>query len=210
MMFQHLTSVLFLGVGDGPSPERIHKALRGVFARREFDRTPPLVDLQQLLKRFFEWLGSLSGTAPVLYWLLLIGCIMLLALLVWHIVWTVFSAFSYGRRARQDENVKQRRRLSVSYAAAADKAAAAGDYTEAVRCLFLCLVHNFDESGRLTYLPSGTNREYLGQFSDRPAVYRDLAVFVDTLDDNWYGQRPTPPEQYRLCLERYDSIHRFT
>ncbi len=203
-----LTAVLRPWVADEPSREQIGKALRDVFSRKEFDQTPPLVDIPRLLRKFFEWLGSLSGTAPVLYWLLLIGCILLLALLLAHIGWTVFSAFSYGRRGRREDKVQERRRLSASYATAADEAARSGDYTEAVRCLFLCLVYHFDETGRIGYVPSGTNHEYLGRFSDRPAVHRDLAVFVETLDDNWYGQRPTPPDQYQRCRERFDRIYR--
>jgi Domain of unknown function (DUF4129) len=197
--------------GEGPSPERISKALDDVFARREFDTTPPWINLAKMLADFFAWLGSLSGSAPVLFWVLVIGCVVVLTLLLIHISWAVLSVISAAQRARREmAGQQQRRYLSGSYATAADQAARAGDFTEAVRCLFLCLVYHFDESGRISFLPAGTNREYLGRFADRPAVHRDLAVFVDTLDDNWYGQRPTPPEQYRQCRDRFDSIYRLS
>jgi hypothetical protein len=31
-------------------------------------------------------------------------------------------------------------------------------------------------------------------------------VFVDTLDDCWYGQRATDREHYQDCLARYESL----
>ena len=37
-------------------------------------------------------------------------------------------------------------------------------------------------------------------------MYRDLKVFVDTLDDHWYGQRATERERYENCLTLYESL----
>ena len=201
-----INGLLFLSLRQegSPTPERIRRALDAVFGRPEFNPASRRVDVQQSLVDFFTWLGSLSTTSPLQYWLLLIGCLLLLTVLVAHISWTILSAFSAARRFRRaGESVRQRRRLSAAAATAADQAATAGDYTEAVRCLFLALVYHFDENGRIIYSPSGTNREYLLAFADRPGVLRDLAVFVDILDDNWYGQQPTPPEQYHRCRELF-------
>ncbi len=218
-MNRSLLLLLFLGVGEdkggpaeppaSPTPEQVRRTLDEVFSRSEFKPTSPWFDWQRLLAQFFDWLGSLSGTAPLLFWCLLLGCLALLVLLLAHLGRLVYSVLSASRRARGDRDSQQRRQLSGSFAAAADHSAAAGDFTEAVRCLFLCLVFHFDESGRISFLPSGTNREYLGQFTDRPDVSRDLAVFVDTLDENWYGQQPTPVEQYNRCRALFDRIYRF-
>jgi hypothetical protein len=51
-----------------------------------------------------------------------------------------------------------------------------------------------------------TNREYLRLFDDRPQVESDLRVFVDALDEHWYGLRPAAEEQYRACLQRYEHL----
>jgi hypothetical protein len=188
------------------SPEQVQHALDAVFKRPEFDERPSFFRLGELLARFFAWLASLHGTAPVLYWVLLLGCVILLGLLLSHLGWVVYSALFYRRGGSSAAERQWRRHLSRDYAEAASQAARAGDYTEAVRCLFLSLVYHFDESGRVTYLPSGTNREYLAGFADRPAVYRDLALFVDILDDNWYGQQTTSPQQYQRCRSVFDAI----
>ncbi len=190
------------------SPEQIQHALDAVFKRPEFDDRPSFFGLGDLLARFFAWLASLHGTAPLLYWVLLAGCVLLLGLLLSHLGWVVYSAVSHRRGGGGSAHERQRRRaMSEAFAEAANKAVRAGDYTEAVRCLFLCLVYHFDENDRVAYLPSGTNREYLAGFADRPAVYHDLALFVDTLDDNWYGQQATPPEQYQRCRKIFDAIY---
>ena len=54
--------------------------------------------------------------------------------------------------------------------------------------------------------PGSTNREYLALFAERPRVNADLKVFVDTLDDHWYGQRPTDQAQYVQCLALYETL----
>ena len=51
--------------------------------------------------------------------------------------------------------------LSIGYREEAARRAEAGDYTEAVRFLFLSLVYRFDERGRVSLHKDCTNREYL-------------------------------------------------
>src|SRR4051794_26841521 len=75
-----------------PSDDEVRRRLAEVFSRPEF---PPGGGSRNLLARLLDWIGGLfrwlSGlhqTAPPLYWLLLVGCLVLLALLVTHIAWT--------------------------------------------------------------------------------------------------------------------------
>jgi hypothetical protein len=136
---------------------------------------------------------------------LLVSLVLLLALLVGHIAWTVRRMFSAGARAAANEEEK-RARLSRTYWEEAQRQAAQGEYTEAIRYLFLSLVYRFDERGRVSFQKAYTNREYLTLFADRPPVHADLKVFVDTLDDYWYGQRPTGSQQYEACRALYDHL----
>ena len=46
----------------------------------------------------------------------------------------------------------------------------------------------------------------LALFADRPEVQSALGVFVDTLDDCWYGQRATDHAHYQDCLARYERL----
>jgi hypothetical protein len=204
-------AVLFpapVGARGGPAPEAVRRELERVYARPEFRRRggDPWAEFLDALGRFFSWLGGLHGESPALFWLVLAGCVTLLALLTGHIAWTVFRAVHGGQRAAADSPAEERRRLSAGFRAGAETRAAAGDFTEAVRLLFLSLVYAFDEAGRVPFRPALTNREYLGFFEDRPAVAQSLRVFVDLLDANWYGLRPTGGDEYEDCRALYDRV----
>src|SRR5204862_88744 len=99
--------------------------------RQEFTDQPGW-DFLQWLRRFFEWLASLHATAPVLFWVLLVSCVLLLVLLGVHIVWTVRRVFFAGEggvsaASRQE----QQRRLWREHRENALRCAARGDFTEA-------------------------------------------------------------------------------
>ena len=74
----------------------IRQRLKQVFARPEFS----LQDrsfwewLREQVARLFAWLGGLRDVNPVLFWLLLVGCLVLLLLLGIQIGWTVRRALT--------------------------------------------------------------------------------------------------------------------
>jgi hypothetical protein len=177
--------------------------------REEFSAEPPDFDIARSVLRFFEWLASLQSTAPVLFWILLIGCIVVLVLLCGHIVWTVRRVFFTSEQTLDTASAGAwQRRLWLGYRNEAAASAARGDFTEAVRNLFLALVHHLDESGRVLFRRALTNREYLGLFADRPRLRSDLELFVDVLDEHWYGQRAAERSQYERCLTVYEQLER--
>jgi hypothetical protein len=191
-----------------PAPEAIRAKVEDIFARPEFspDQSETLLQmLMQLLVRFFSWLGGLREAAPMLFWLLLIGCIVVLVVLLAHVSWTVWRVLSpRGQLAHADQ--ERRERLSLGYRQEAGRLASLGDFTEAIRFLFLSLVYRFDETGRVSFQKAYTNREYLGLFDDNPDVRASLQVFVDTLDSQWYGQLPTEPLRYQSCRALFEKL----
>jgi tetratricopeptide (TPR) repeat protein len=195
-----------------PSPDSatIHQKLAEILARPEFrQHLQNLSWLARVLKDFFAWLGSLYDNAPGLFWLILGVCVTLLLLLLAHIIWTARQAFATGEAAVDAREAAERRqRLSHAYQQQALDRAAQGEYTEAIRFLFLSLVYRFDEEGRVLFQRAYTNREYLTLFADRPGVNEDLRVFVDTLDDHWYGQQPSDAGRYQECLSLYERLRR--
>jgi hypothetical protein len=204
------TWILLLGAGaarGGSDEAAIRSELARVYERPEFRQDGDLLtQLFRWLAKIFDRLGTLHGDSPVLFWVVLVSCLVLLALLLGHVTWTVVRAVFPGRRPGVDSLAEERRRLSASFQAEADASAAAGQFTEAVRLLFLCLVYAFDEAGRVPFRPALTNREYLHFFDDRPHVAGNLRVFVDLLDANWYGQRTTRGDEYDSCRSLFDSV----
>lgn len=192
-----------------PTPDAIRAATAEVFKLPEFRPGGALPEwvrgVLRALAEFFAWLGSLWDTSPLLFWTLLIGCVLLLAALVTHIVLQLRWAVAAGQR-RAEAARAERERRSAEYDREADARAAAGDFTEAVRFLFLALVYRFDEAGRVSFRKAYTNREYLELSADRADVRAALRVMVDVLDDHWYGQTPCGRGRYDECRAAYDRL----
>lgn len=193
-----------------PTPDAIRAATAEVFKLPEFGAGGGLPEwvraVVRALAEFFGWLGSLWDTSPLLFWTLLIGCVLLLVALVTHIVLQVRWAFAAAGRGRGDAARAERERRSDEYRREAERRAAAGDFTEAVRFLFLSLVYRFDEAGRVGFRKAYTNREYLELSADRADVRSALRVMVDVLDDHWYGQTPCGRGRYDECRAVYDRL----
>ncbi|HZU38861.1 MAG TPA: DUF4129 domain-containing protein [Gemmataceae bacterium] len=188
-----------------PGDEHIRAAVQEVYARPEFT-TPEWHD--NWLAWLLSWLGALGGAASATHLIILVVCAGLLLLLALYLVRLVRRAV-YVRGVRgATAQAEERRRLSGQFRADANAYAQAGDYTAAVRALFLSLVYAYDERGRLAFQPALTNREYLHGFADRPVLADDLRVYVDLLDTNWYGQQPTTASDYQECLARYERLQR--
>lgn len=192
------------------APDQIRRTAEEVFSRPEFDPNAGTPNwLVRALAEVFRWLGSLFTVNPVLFWVLLVGCILILVLMVAYAIASLGWGFDFGSAAakrRAAAAAAERRRRSAEFRAEATTAAGRGDFTEAIRCLFLSLVHRLDEQGRIGFQKARTNREYLGLLEAEPSVRRELTVFVDTLDDHWYGQRPAARDRFDDCQIRYDRL----
>jgi hypothetical protein len=191
-----------------PSPETIQQKKAEVFSRKEFQPTETAdSELLKAFTEFFRWLGSLYDGARWLFWLLVIGCVVLLLAILVHMIFTVRRVVGAVRgRPRDDAERAARILLSARYRNDAARLVAAGDYTEAVRFLFLSLVYRYDEQGRISLHKAYTNREYLSLLPERRDVRDALRVMVDTLDDHWYGQRPCDQHRYEECHEIYERL----
>jgi hypothetical protein len=191
------------------SPDEIRNSLQKVYAREEFSgsRVNALERIGQWISQYFRWLGELGSRSPLLFWILLVGCVGSLILLLAHLAWTIRRSLSAGVSLSNPlSGPSKHERLSSTYWEEALRMAGQSEFTEAIRCLFLSLVYRFDESGRVNFLRAYTNREYLSLFADRPEVQSALRVFVDTLDDCWYGQRAANRARYQDCLARYEGL----
>ncbi|VTU00963.1 Uncharacterized protein OS=Roseiflexus castenholzii (strain DSM 13941 / HLO8) GN=Rcas_2512 PE=4 SV=1 [Gemmataceae bacterium] len=208
-----LAAAASAGAGPGaaappsPPPDAVRRTLGDVFERPEFQPREARGGgaLFKALRDFFEWLGGLRAGAPVLFWVLLLGCVGALVLLVALIVWQVGRALGSGTEARRAEAETRRRGLAADHRGEAGRLAAAGEYAEAVRHLFLSLIYRLDESGRVGLNKAYTNHEYLELLGDRLPSPGSLKIIVDTLDDCWYGQRACRAEQYQTCLAVYEQ-----
>lgn len=194
-----------------PSAAQVRAEVERIFRGSEFRKSAAQLLLDWLLdwlSRIASKLGGLREAAPFLFWFMLVGCIVLLLGILAHMVWTLRSIFWLPRFVADARLSGSRERLarSATYYGMARARSVEGDYTEAVRCLFLSLVYRLDESGDVLFPKARTNREYLSLFNEKPDLARDLRVFVDLLDENWYGRHETAGAAYEHCSELYDRI----
>lgn len=88
---------------------------------------------------------------------------------------------------------------------AADRAAA-GDYRDAVRNLYLSALLTLEQNGLVPADRSLTNREVLGRVRTNHPVRPHLQPVVDTFDEVWYGVHEPDDQTYRSYTHSIDEL----
>jgi hypothetical protein len=180
----------------GPPAADAEQRLRAILSQPPFSQAdPPRAPswLAQLLRWLFGLLGrafspvsqaAAQGGGGLAWAMAAIGLLIVGAVLA---VWLrgLRRALAPPARLRDADPEAD---LSAGEAAqrAADLARA-GDYRRAARMLYLSSLLWLDESGRLRYERSLTNREHLDRLGDNPALRERLRPVVETFDRVWYG-----------------------
>lgn len=110
------------------------------------------------------------------------------------------------RAASRDAEADAEVATSVEAVARAQEASVIQDYRLAMRMLYLACLLKLDESGVLRYDRTQTNREYVRQIADRPALAGALQPVVEVFDDVWYGFRPITPQGYAAFESRVRDL----
>lgn len=189
-----------------PDPETIRRKAAEVFERPEFQPDNSLIHLGKWIASFFRWLGNLGITAPFIFWTLVIACILLILLVLAYLIRSLIRSATINALGGDGAGRAERLRRSAALYHRATECAQLGDYTEAIRHLFLALVFKFDEAGRVVLRPGATNREYLNLLGPDLPERRDLGGLVDFLDEHWYGQHQGNLTQYESSLGVYQRL----
>jgi len=207
--------------GDAPEPQRyspdeVRAALADILARPEYndpfsrfaDHVEAMVAAAvRLVRELFRGLQGLLYTAPLLYWLIVAACLVVLFLLLAHIAWTLHHAVAMDRRGpERDAAGLPAPDTPASLRAQAEQAASEGAYLDAIRLLLRSMALELRSRGRTAVFRSLTNREFAGEFRDDPALFGELSGFVELLDDRWYGMHPCDEKDYAQCRTAYDKV----
>ena len=193
-------------------PVERQRILDDVFADPAYDRYLEsreadlkwVENLLELAKEAVMWLdrvgtrlSNLSTTQPIFFWLIMIGLSAILALLLWHIGYSVSRAFrrtapkAPGAVSSEEERPARVRALVEQ----AESLARDGVYAEALRFLLLALVaHTQETNTRL--LAGWTNLELVRQVRIHPDFHEPLNRFVQTVDHVWYGRNQATLDDY--------------
>jgi hypothetical protein len=146
--------------GDPP----LRAALDSVFAAPKYDwvrRSDLLAWVAGIFRRILDRFAALETSNPVLFWILVWLLVALLVGVLVHAGYLLVRAARYASAPEAREvPVTAVRRDAAWYRSAAQRAAAAGHYPEAVRAWFDGVVLELDERGALRWHPSKTPREY--------------------------------------------------
>lgn len=196
---------------EPPSPEGVERAVQATFADPELAQGLEtahfgLQDVSGGLwsavvrgwRRLQSFATELFRSSPLGYGALFAGMLLVLALLIAHIAWSVRQAFSRGDAGQpgeeEVEDAAARRRRSQELRAEARALAAEGRLREAARRLLLAFLALLAERRVLEVARSWTHREVLARLELPPAARRELEEFVRLADEACYADRAPAPE----------------
>lgn len=180
------------GVPVDPDRETAHRWLLEELTRPEYSQSPSL--LERLLTWFgglFDGLPAFDGGRPPLA-ILLVLVVVVVALVAWRVTGPVRVA----RRPRRSVTVlDDDSRTSTELRAAADAAAARGDWAAAVLDRFRAVVRGLEERVVLDERPGRTAQEAASAAAARlPSVAGSLHDGARRFDDVCYGTLPAGPQ----------------
>ncbi len=95
--------------------------------------------------------------------------------------------------------------FSINYQAEINKAAAAGNYRFAVRLMFLRLLRELSDTGKIQYRQDGTNFDYMMQLHGT-ALYGDFSRLTRHYEYSWYGQFAIDTEKYGHIANDFENF----
>lgn len=149
----------------------------------------------QLVHDFLSQLFQTENVPTEGAWLFPVLLVLVVLLFVW---WISRRLIVVGRVKASDKHLEENQQKNSQWGMMAEKAAARGEYREAMRCLFQSILENLDEQGVINRLENKTNLEYLDEVERHLPQY--APVFTDLVrqfDRAWYGLTPIDSAQYK-------------
>ncbi len=221
MLLQLCVSLTVGWTQSRPQPPELHTRLSEILAKPEYQQDVPQwwdrisQPLRRIVSKILQFLfgnpfwENLRGTSPILYWILVIVLIAAVVALTAHILWMIASAFRPKPKRRQPREQLPSARLSPdALRQAARRAAAEGDYAQALRYLYESLISYLDRQGILVYDRAATNWDYLRQLRDDSDLADLLRPLNNVVDGAWYGKRPVDAGEFADCEQLVDEAWR--
>jgi hypothetical protein len=190
--------------GAAPDFVRAHAAFTTILAREEFqgDGPPSAWDrfkarLWGILARIFEGVDSLGNAAPwiphLLEWLFFLGAAV-------GLIYFLRQAFVRQRlRVSLNDGMVPTSgwaRESTAWAELARTRAAAGEFREAIHCLYWSAIVLLEGRRLWRHDPSRTPREYVRLLEAGSAQRAGLRALTAALERTWYGLREATPADF--------------
>jgi Domain of unknown function (DUF4129) len=205
------------GEGHAPDPivdlKQARRETDSILAGPEFRHVTGNGFWEQLSAKLFSWLGrifggvsSLGQRAPwlgpaIMYGFLLLA---LAGLLVW--VLRMLDRQRLAVRLQQPAALTASQETAKSWAALAERAAAAEDWREAIHALYWAIVNELEGRRLWRQNTVRTPREYLRLVPPEAPQHRPLRAFTQQLEHIWYGLAPAARADYERARAAYDEL----
>jgi hypothetical protein len=163
-------------------------------------RRHPLQWLFDLWDRFQRWMATLTDAHPALTDVFLAIAVVLLAILLTHIGYTVWQIYGASRRPDADRPVMPGGIALVDARAhlrRAEALAREGRYAEALAHRFAAVILDLEGARALTVDPAKTPAEYAAEARLDPTGRETLSTLVARLYRHLFGAVPIDADGYR-------------
>lgn len=188
-----------------------------ILASREF--APRAAQQRSWWRRFADWLAQrmdgvrswLGNLSTGWFWALLIWLLLALLAILAHLIYTIVKLFGGGAAGGRagDRRLASTARLTTrelgfeAAFASAQERFRAGDWSAAIRNLYVAAILWLDRRGVIRYEESKTNRDYVLELAADPRRQSRFRALTDRFELTVYGGRPADA---RVCGEMLELV----
>jgi hypothetical protein len=188
-----------------PDPTRIEEAAKAILASGEFARSTKGEQssfrwLLDILRDFFEWAGGLHGASPLLFWIVLIGCLLILGAIMAHALVVLLRALQISRATYVAHRQANAQILTAArLLELAGRQQAQGNLVAAIRTYYHAAIVALHERRALRLESSQTPREILGALQRAPAFSPSFRRMLDVYEPCVFGHTPADAGLVEVC-----------
>ena len=170
---------------------------------------------QWLLEKFSKWNGPKfnlgSGWATLIWSVILIWCILTLAAILTHLIWTIrlwIRPKKYRKNAAGGTSSKPSKIMSFEELyKIAQELADKGSFSEAISAMLSGLLRLLDSSGIIRYHESKTNGDYIREYPSNLASRNEFRKFILVFEQIVYGRFCCDRQIYSQMNSLMECIH---
>jgi len=191
-----------------PRPDAIRAELRQILADPRYAPRKTMWQWVRDKLTAWRWPDVHWGRtwAKPLAMVLLVWCLLALAAVLAHLVWTVLVVIRHTTLGRhvsiQSRHLRAGGASYEQLCTEMRRLAETGAYREAVSVMMIALLRWLDAANVLHYHESKTNGDYVSEFVAASPGREDFRQFIVSFEESVYGSAPCGPRVY----ERLDSV----
>ncbi len=198
-----------------PDARTVHAETKDILSHPRFaPRRSPLHAFWQWLREKLSRLRlklpdlGLGPTASrIVWWIIIIWCVLTLAAIVAHFVWTGAILFRRpGAELKQPRFERLRDRSFKELSAMMRELAAQGEYREAIGVMMVALLRWLDDADIFRFHRSKTNGDYVLEYPKERAGRGEFNRFAVAFDGAVYGGAECDRREYERMNDMFERV----